>query len=46
MPPRQEGEFRIVRSGDGEGVMFNGKVVNGFKISHEEIMRGGVLSFE
>ena len=41
-----EGEFRIVRSGDGEGVMFNGKVVNGFKISHEEIMRGGVLSFE
>jgi len=41
-----KGEFRIVRSGDGEGVMFNGKVVNGFKISHEEIMRGGVLSFE
>jgi putative alpha-1,2-mannosidase len=42
----RSGEFRIVRSGDGEGVMFNGKVVNGFKISHEEIMRGGVLSFE
>ena len=37
------GEFRIV-GGEG-GVVLNGKAIDGVKISHEDIMRGGTLEF-
>jgi len=41
-------EFRILaaKSAKDGKILLNGKMVEGMKISHEEIMRGGVLSFE
>ncbi len=41
-------EFRILaaKSAKDGKILLNGKMVEGIKISHEDIMRGGVLSFE
>ena len=41
-------EFRILaaKSAKDGKILLNGKMVEGMKISHEEIIRGGVLSFE
>jgi putative alpha-1,2-mannosidase len=38
-------EFRVINRGKGEGVFLNGKRLDGVKISHKDIMRGGTLVF-
>jgi len=37
--------FRVVSCGNSGKVRLNGKVIEGAKISHEDIMRGGTLAF-
>ena len=39
------GEFRVVREGEGEKAMLNGRPVDGVVISHGDIVKGGTLAF-
>ena len=41
----QSGKFRVVRGRRQGNVVLNGKKIDGVKISHEDIMRGGLLEF-
>ncbi|MBQ3747036.1 MAG: glycoside hydrolase family 92 protein, partial [Kiritimatiellae bacterium] len=41
----QSGKFRVVRGRRQGNVVLNGKKIDGVKISHEDIMRGGFLEF-